>query len=54
VREGLASKVIANLVSTLNVQAVFAAADYEPLARARDDQVGSALQEEMVGHRYPG
>ena len=43
VREGLASKEIPDLVKELDVQAVFAAADYEPLARARDDQVQNTL-----------
>ena len=48
VREGLPSTEIPDLVKALDAQAVFAAADYEPLARARDDQVRSTLSKQGV------
>jgi len=43
VRHGLASSEIVALASTLGVQAVFAARDYEPQARARDAATRGAL-----------
>ena len=43
VRQGLASEEVVILARTLQVQAVFAAQDYEPQAIARDARVRSAL-----------
>ncbi|MBA2721969.1 MAG: deoxyribodipyrimidine photo-lyase [Methylibium sp.] len=43
VRHGRAVEEIARLATTLHVQAVYANADYEPQARARDAQVRGAL-----------
>ncbi|MEI8169461.1 MAG: deoxyribodipyrimidine photo-lyase [Rhodoferax sp.] len=43
VRHGAALEEVVTLAKTLQVQAVFAAHDYEPQARARDDQVLGAL-----------
>jgi deoxyribodipyrimidine photo-lyase len=43
VRHGVAADVIAALAAELSVDAVFAAEDYEPYARARDARVAAAL-----------
>lgn len=46
VAHGCARTEIARLARALDVQAVFASRDYEPLACARDDAVGRALRED--------